>query len=127
MLTDPEKRHLVRITKEQSINLLAVTESEYRNTALKWLGRNYFERLNDNQKSSITYLAYNVGASNLYKFRALRAAIRNNSHHLVKKHMVVKYKGPDGRMIENKRLNNILIANYINKNLVNTEIPRGAI
>lgn len=112
MLVDPKRRHKVTITKEQSVNLLQVTQKEFESTASRWLGGDHFERLDEKQKASVTYLAYNLGTSNLHKFKALRSAIRSDSHPLVKKHLVVKYKNADGEMVENKRLNNILTTNY---------------
>lgn len=83
MLADPKKRHQVKITKEQAVNLLRVTQVEFEKTASKWLGKNHFDRLDEKQKASVTYLAYNVGGSNLHKFKALRAAIRSDSHEVL--------------------------------------------
>lgn len=116
-LTDSRSpdRDRVTITKGQAIRLLSINQLEYERAASKWLGKEVYADLSPSQQAAVAYLAYNVGATKLSKFAALRKAIQQSDEGLINKHLKVNYRNGDGDIIENKRVGSVLKTAFLSE------------
>lgn len=99
------------ITKAQAVNLLARVAPEYQSQARNWVGESTFDELNPNQRASLSWVVYNVGADKIEGFHRLKSAVEDGNIRKAAKNLAPWYK--EGRAWKkNERAGNILGAIY---------------
>lgn len=101
----------VTISNRQAIALLDRIKPDYRRAASRWLGEDLFESLTPNRQAALTYLAYNVGETNLRKFRMLKQGVRDDNRDMIARHITPVFSYPGQALkIKNHRAGEMLLS-----------------
>lgn len=110
MGANKQAQRKVQVSQKSSLALLFKLQSTYQNIVRENLGQGTFERLTQNERVSLEWLAYNTGEG-FGKFKKLIGAIQEGKSHKAVEHLTPYYMD-NGVSTANKRAGNFLMAAF---------------